>query len=76
MVGALDRDVFTARQYHITTTFVERQSGGAKLIALDFFGALPVALDFRSRDRGPPPKVLKVPERFGRGRGPTYELVS
>ena len=39
-----------------------RQCGALNLLRSTFFGALPVALDFRSRDRHPPPKVLKVPE--------------
>ena len=49
-------------------TFVERHGeGGAKPIALDLFGALPVALDFRSRDRHPPPKVLNTKLPLTRG---------
>ena len=69
MVWPLDRDVFTARQYHIhVEAAVWRWLGSldAKPIALDLFGALPVALEFRSRDRGPPPNILKVPERTRR----------
>ena len=62
--GARQGCVYRPAVPHIITTFVEalRRGAGAKPIALDFFGALPVALDFRSRDRSPPPKVLKVPE--------------
>jgi len=57
--GARQGCVYRPAVPYITTTFVERHGGsvatvwGAKLIALDFFGALPVALDFRSRDRHP-----------------------
>ena len=62
--GARQGGVYRPAVPHIITTFVEalRRGAGAKPIALDFFGALPVALDFRSRDRSPPPKVLKVPD--------------
>ena len=41
-----------------------RQCGALNLLRSTFFGALPVALDFRSRDSDPPPKLLKVPENL------------
>jgi len=63
----------TKSRYQRTQITVAKQAlsfgGGSEsrdlnLLRSTFFGALPVALDFRSRDFDPPPKLLKVPENL------------